>query len=1120
MTDAALSAPPTPFKGLAPFGESALDTLLFFGREREIEVIAANLVASRLTVLYGPSGVGKTSLLRAGVVTRLRRDEAAGVVVHANWSGDSSDGLLRSIEEEAHRVRPDIDLDLRGRSLAEAMADWGATIGGELYVVLDQFEEYFLYHESGGPFEELAEIIRGREHRANFLISIREDALAQLDAFKTQIPNLFGNSLRLDRLDRQAAKRAILGPIERYNELAGEADPVVADDELVDEVLDSVQAGRIQLGPTGRGGAEEAAAESGRVEAPYLQLVLERLWNVERSGGSSRLRLATLAELGGATRIVEEHLERAMSILSPEEQDAAAAMYNHLVTPSGMKIAHRAGDLARYASVDEAQAGTVLDRLARERIIRAAEDGSAGPQYEIFHDVLADAVLAWRTQHEADRRLEEERREGARRHRRLLVLAGGSLVVVAVLAGVAAYALSQRGSARESAREAEVRAREAEASELAALAEATVPTSPERSLSLALQASETAHTRAVENALRSALRALRTTKVIDVGDPIGKLTFSPDGKLLAAAPDRRAEGIVRLYAGDGSRLVGMRRGTDVSFGPRSRRLVTAGRSAVVSDVRTDERLLVLRHPRRVLTAHFSPDSSLIATTSRDRRARIWNARTGRLIHALPASDPETVSSQAAFDRTSRLLVTWGGGPAAWIYDVLSGRPIRRLLHRGSITVARFAPTTNWLVTGGRDKVARLWDGATGDPLRVFRGHVGGVLDVAFSDSGRLVATASIDGTGRVWDPRYATLVATLPGHAGFVSALDFSPGGELIVTASRDRMARIFDADSGTLRATLAGHEEAVRTAAFGVDRRTVATAGTDGTIRLWDARAFPVLKPVDKLASPAEAVAFEPGGRRIVSAGRAEVRNRLFALSDDPRLAFPAPGFEGVTRSQPVALGASDNGRVLVSSHRDGTIRVWRSDDETNGFEVRETIEPEQGSRIRYTVIGVSPDGSQFVAGTRNGAAGLWRANRRQGAARLDRGLTSATFSPDGRYVLTTSVDHDARLVDVQTGQQVWVLSHASRLSDADFSADGRWVAIAGPGYAGVVDASTGERILLLDGRERVLTSVAFSPTGWRIVTGGRSGAVRTYDCMLCGGIDELIPLARRRLAQLRPAS
>ncbi len=526
MTEATLAAPPTPFKGLAPFGESELDTLLFFGREREIEVIAANLVASRLTILYGPSGVGKTSLLRAGVVTRLRRDEGAGVVVLSTWSSDPIDGLLRAMEEEARRVRSGVGIDFRGRPLADALADWSDAIGGELYVVLDQFEEYFLYHESGGPFDELAEIIRGREHRANFLISIREDALAQLDAFKTQLPNLFGNSLRLDLLDRPAATRAIVGPLERYNELAGDAEPVVAEDELVEEILDSVRAGQIQLGATGRGGAEDAA-DSGRIEAPYLQLVLERLWNVERERGSARLRLATLRELGGATRIVEEHLERAMSILSPQEQDAAAAMYNHLVTPSGTKIAHRAGDLARYASVDEAEAGRVLDRLTRERIVRAAEDGAAGPHYEIFHDVLAEAVLAWRTQHEADRRLAEERRQSARRHRRLLALAGIALVVVAVLAGVAAYALSQRGSAQDNAREAEARAREADANDLAALAEGTLPTSPERSLSLALEASESAHTPSVESALRNALRTLRTTRVIERRRPDRRSRLQP-----------------------------------------------------------------------------------------------------------------------------------------------------------------------------------------------------------------------------------------------------------------------------------------------------------------------------------------------------------------------------------------------------------------------------------------------------------------------------------------------------------------------------------------------------------------------------------------------------------------
>ena len=128
-------------------------------------------------------------------------------------------------------------------------------------------------------------------------------------------------------------------------------------------------------------------------------------------------------------------------------------------------------------------------------------------------------------------------------------------------------------------------------------------------------------------------------------------------------------------------------------------------------------------------------------------------------------------------------------------------------------------------------------------LRVFQGHVGGVLDVAFSDSGGLVATASTDGTGRVWDPGYATLVATLLVTRASSPHSDFSPGiGELIVTSSRDRMARIFDADSGTLRATLAGHEEAVRDAAFGADSSNSHYGQHRRDDPLWTLRPFPVL--------------------------------------------------------------------------------------------------------------------------------------------------------------------------------------------------------------------------------------------------------------------------------------
>src|SRR4029079_16186418 len=89
-----VQALPSPYKGLAPFEDSDADALLFFGRERESEVIAAHLIASRLTVLYGPSGVGKSSVLRAGVAHRLRKEHDAEVVVFATWTGDPVAALV------------------------------------------------------------------------------------------------------------------------------------------------------------------------------------------------------------------------------------------------------------------------------------------------------------------------------------------------------------------------------------------------------------------------------------------------------------------------------------------------------------------------------------------------------------------------------------------------------------------------------------------------------------------------------------------------------------------------------------------------------------------------------------------------------------------------------------------------------------------------------------------------------------------------------------------------------------------------------------------------------------------------------------------------------------------
>ena len=379
MNDHAL--PFSPYKGLIPYSEN--DANFFFGRQRERDMIEANLIATRLTLLYGASGVGKSSVLRAGVVHHLRHLAAEDLANHGNpefavvivnaWRDDPLTSLLNSVytalQADLGPLHPAV-ASLAPPSAAAfvpTLQAWTTALDCDLLLILDQFEEYLFYHATEDGLGTLAmEFPRAVNHpdlRVNFLIAIREDALARLDRFKGRIPRLFENYLRIQHLDVAAARDAIEQPLLTYNRLMAPVQPVTIEPALVDEVLAQVQTNQVFVGESGRG-AVSGAGGPARVETPYLQLVMSRLWAEEVQAGESVLRLATLQRLGGAERIVRTHLDTVISTLTPAEQDHAARIFHHLVTPSGTKIAHSVPDLAEYSGLTPAQLEPVLEKLS------------------------------------------------------------------------------------------------------------------------------------------------------------------------------------------------------------------------------------------------------------------------------------------------------------------------------------------------------------------------------------------------------------------------------------------------------------------------------------------------------------------------------------------------------------------------------------------------------------------------------------------------------------------------------------------------------------------------------------------------------------------------------------
>jgi WD40 repeat protein len=1144
----------SPYQGLIPYDEA--DAPFFFGREKEARLIIANLFASPLTVLYGASGVGKSSVLRAGVARQLRAREELLVVVFNAWQSNPLVDLKNKIAEAAGRLNVRLEVPSDSTHLSNFLANCAAQLDRRLMIILDQFEEYFLYHPQEDEFAaEFSRAVTQSGTPVSFLISIREDFYAKLDRFEGRIPTLYDNYLRIEHLDRKAARVAIEKPISEYNRQYAIDGQFSVEPLLVDAVLRQVETGRVIIGEAGRGVIEAAGTDQGpaRIETPFLQLVMTRLWEKESGEGSHKLRLQTLKDLGGAENIVRTHLDAVVNKLSARDQEIAAGIFHYLVTPSGTKIAYTASDLAGSAELTEAEAVRVLENLAHGdvRILRTVEpspDRPTAPRYEIFHDVLAPAILSWRTAYvqkqekaDAERRAEEQKKKAdeqarvAKRLRRLSV----ALAIVALLAlATTVFAFQQRRQAQAFFSEAKTERERAETQAELARKRGLAADKAE----LAAKDAQTAASTAEKKAETSRQETAKQIKIAEQ----------------RKAEAEQAQGVARVKSAAAVEA-------NVAASKASK---TAAEQASATRVGYSNLLAAQAkginetYPQRSLLLALE---ALNTTQAGDpfvpgahEALREVLARTGG--HFVGGHDG-SVDDVAVSSNNRWMISISGSSIRLWNLTDSTGVP---LVLQGARTPVSFSADNRWLVTGSGkpdddaasksgegDNVVRLYDLTVTDSSnkpRILRGHSRPVSKIAISPNSRWLVTGSSEGSRRdskntvlMWNltnPDRPPIELPIQGVVNSELVTAISPDSHWLVISSWDPSANRGDTSAAYLwdlsaenpaakHYQLEGQTSSISNVIFSPDGHWLATssgefdthtARQDSTIRAWDLTApnptakFRVLRGHE---GPIGAMAISPDSRLLVSgtggdwAGRGSDKTvRVWDLTGaDTSPKYVLPDHDG-----PIfAITIGPNNRWVVTFARgwtgstlgDVTMRLWDLEDE----KLHPIVIREQRLPLSIHDVVVSADNHWLVTRSADNTARVWDLTDSDPSAkpRILRGhedlITSVAFSPDNHSLVTGSADKTARLWRLDT----MAAANPTIIMSGDkpiISPDGRWMTVtrSSDDALPLWNLTAAEPLTaptLLPGLRRGASfyEVAFSSDGRWLVTGGDDETPRLWD-------------------------
>ncbi len=272
-----------------------------------------------------------------------------------------------------------------------------------------------------------------------------------------------------------------------------------------------------------------------------------------------------------------------------------------------------------------------------------------------------------------------------------------------------------------------------------------------------------------------------------------------------------------------------------TFVPGSDDILTVGGSdSRLWDVKTGREKMSFSPHGAVASARFSSRGDLVVTGSWDNSAKIWDAKTGKVIRKLEGEHTSFVNS-ATFSDDGQFVLTASDDGTAKVWRVATGKVEMTLSgHTDRVRSANYSPDGEFIVTTSSDQTARLWKASTGEFIREFKGHRFAVLCAEFSKDSQWLVTGGDDNTARLWDVKTAQSIQTLAGHSAGVTSVAFSPNKSRIITGSQDQTAKLWDSQTGKEILTLSRHTEDVTSVTFSPDGQEVLTASRDGTAVIW----------------------------------------------------------------------------------------------------------------------------------------------------------------------------------------------------------------------------------------------------------------------------------------------